>query len=54
MKQKTLFKGIKYLNSSTMLLISGDIYIEDEVIVDVGRNLSVSNDTTVIDSGHLI
>ncbi|EER2209526.1 TPA: amidohydrolase family protein [Escherichia coli] len=54
MKQKTLFKGIKFLNSSSMLLITGDIYIEDDIIVDVGKNLSVSNDTVIIDSEHLI
>ncbi|EBG5027155.1 amidohydrolase, partial [Salmonella enterica subsp. enterica] len=54
MKQKTLFKGIKYLNSATMLLITGDICIEDGVIVEAGKNLSVSNDVTVIDSEHLI
>ncbi|EBQ0837853.1 amidohydrolase family protein [Salmonella enterica] len=53
-KRKTLFKGIKYLDSATMLLISGDIYIEDGVIVEVGKSLSVSNDVTVINSGHLI
>lgn len=54
MKRKTLFKGIKYLDSATMLLITGDIYIEGEVIVEVGKNISVSNDVTVIDSAHLI
>ncbi|EHT8580132.1 amidohydrolase family protein [Salmonella enterica] len=54
MKQKTLFKGIKYLNSATMLLMTGDICIEDGVIVEAGKNLSVSNDVTVIDSDHLI
>jgi 5-methylthioadenosine/S-adenosylhomocysteine deaminase len=37
-----------------MLLITGDIYIEGGVIVEAGKNLSVSNDTIVIDSEHLI
>ncbi|HAK1939076.1 TPA: amidohydrolase family protein [Salmonella enterica] len=54
MKRKTLFKGIKYLDSTTMLLITGDIYIEGDVIVKTGKNLPVSNDTIVIDSEHLI
>lgn len=54
MKLKTLFKDIKYLNSDTMLLISGDIYIEDDVIVKAGRNVSVGNDVTVINSEHLV
>lgn len=54
MKRKTLFKEIKYLDSATMLLITGDIYIEGDVIVKAGKNLSVSNDTFVIDSEHLI
>lgn len=54
MKMKTLFKGIKYLDSSTMLLIAGDIYIKDGIIVEAGKSLSVSNDVTVIDSEHLI
>ncbi|MDJ6542862.1 amidohydrolase family protein [Salmonella enterica] len=54
MKRKTLFRGIKYLDSATMLLITGDVYIEDGVIVEVAKKISVSNDVTVIDSGHLI
>lgn len=54
MKRKTLFKGIKYLNSDTMSLILGDIYIENDIIVEAGKNLSVSNDAIVIDSGNLI
>lgn len=54
MKRKTLFRGIKYLDSTTMLLITGDIYIEDGVIVETGKNLSVSSDVTIIDSGNLI
>jgi 5-methylthioadenosine/S-adenosylhomocysteine deaminase len=54
MKQKTLFKGIKYLDSTTMLLITGDIYIENGVIIETGKNLSVSTDVTVIDSKHII
>lgn len=54
MKQKTLFKGIKYLDSATMLLITGDIYIEGDVIVETGKNLTVSNNVNIIDSEHLI
>ncbi|BET80209.1 S-adenosylhomocysteine deaminase Methylthioadenosine deaminase [Edwardsiella anguillarum] len=54
MKRKTLFKGIKYLDSVTMLLISGDIYIVDGIIIETGKNISVSNDVTVIESEHLI
>lgn len=37
-----------------MLLITGDIYIVDGIIVETGKNISVSNDVIVIESEHLI
>jgi len=53
-KMKTMYKGIRYLDSSTMLLTTGDIYIDDGIIVEVGKKLSPKDDVTIIHSEHLI
>jgi 5-methylthioadenosine/S-adenosylhomocysteine deaminase len=54
MKTKILFKGIKYLDAVTMLLISGDIYIEDDTIVEIGRDLVVCSETAIVEASQLI
>ncbi|HEX4503476.1 MAG TPA: amidohydrolase family protein [Scandinavium sp.] len=54
MKTKILFKGIKYLDVVPMLLISGDIYIEDDTIVEIGRDLVVCSETAIVEASQLI
>lgn len=54
MTRKTLFKGIKYLDPVSVLLISGDIYIEDGVITGVGKDLNIDSGAKIIDATNLI
>ncbi|KNC87944.1 amidohydrolase family protein [Trabulsiella odontotermitis] len=54
MKQKTLFKGIKYLDSDSMRLTPGDICIENGVITETGNNLDVGTGAKIVDSSSLI